>query len=600
MSVMLTENLLRTGNTHSWDERTTALTASDAGTTDYFGFSCALSGDGTVLAVGAQGWDGGAGSNQGAVYVFDWNGSSWTERTTALTASDAGASDFFGSGCALSSDGTVLAVGAYGWDGGAGSDQGAVYIFDWNGSSWTERTTALTPSDAGGTDRFGRSCALSSDGTVLAVGSFYWDGGGGDQGAVYIYDWNGSSWDERTTALTASDAGATDYFGISCALSSDGTVLAVGAHYWDGGAGTDQGAIYIFDWNGSSWDERTTALTASDAGATDYFGISCALSSDGTVLAVGPYYWDGGAGTDQGAIYIFDWNGSSWDERTTALTASDAGSSDYFGSGCSLSSDGTVLAVGAQGWDGGGGSEQGAVYVYDWIGSTSGSNIGITDGRTSTTESFESGIVREIIVDNGSATDINCIAAARHNLSTMGATLAVEGSSNGTSFSALFSVTPTDDNILLSLQSTQSYRYYKIKISGHTGTVTIADLAIGKYITLERDQKYGFIAPEFADGDQIIPNITRGNNLAGLSVKEGFKRIKLQLPYYTSSFYDTNWSNITAALKSYPIYLNWKLANDAVPFYCWPSRALPQAKYSANISGYAYLDSTMDLEGITS
>jgi glutamate synthase domain-containing protein 3 len=541
MSVMLTENLLRTGNTHSWDERTTALTASDAGTTDYFGFSCALSGDGTVLAVGAQGWDGGAGSNQGAVYVFDWNGSSWTERTTALTASDAGASDFFGSGCALSSDGTVLAVGAYGWDGGAGSDQGAVYIFDWNGSSWTERTTALTPSDAGGTDRFGRSCALSSDGTVLAVGSFYWDGGGGDQGAVYIYDWNGSS-----------------------------------------------------------WDERTTALTASDAGATDYFGISCALSSDGTVLAVGPYYWDGGAGTDQGAIYIFDWNGSSWDERTTALTASDAGSSDYFGSGCSLSSDGTVLAVGAQGWDGGGGSEQGAVYVYDWIGSTSGSNIGITDGRTSTTESFESGIVREIIVDNGSATDINCIAAARHNLSTMGATLAVEGSSNGVSFSALFSVTPTDDNILLSLQSTQSYRYYKIKISGHTGTVTIADLAIGKYITLERDQKYGFIAPEFADGDQVLPNVTRGQNLVGLSIKEGFKKIRLQLPYYTSSFYDTNWANIIAALKSYPIYLNWKLANDAVPFYCWPSRALPQAKYSANISGYAYLDSTMDLEGITS
>jgi len=83
-----------------------------------------------VLAVGAYAWDGAAGSYQGAVYVFDWNGASWVERTTALTPSDAGASDYFGSGCALSADGTVLAVGAQSWDGAAGSDQGAVYVFD--------------------------------------------------------------------------------------------------------------------------------------------------------------------------------------------------------------------------------------------------------------------------------------------------------------------------------------------------------------------------------------------------------------------------------------------------------------------------------------
>jgi len=599
MAVMLTENLLRTGNTHSWDERTTALTASDAAANDYYGITTALSGDGAVLAVGAYDWEGASGTDRGAVYIYDWNGSAWVERSTILTASDAADNDGFGRSVALSDDGAILAVGAYEWEGSA-ADQGAVYVFDWGGSSWTERTTALTASDAVASDRFGVSCALSSDGTILAVGSYYRGfGAGTDQGAVYIYDWNGSAWVERSTILTASDAGNNDNFGVGCSLSGDGSILAVGAFAWDGSAGSNQGAVYIFDWNGSSWTERTTALTASDAGASDLFGSSCALSNDGSILAVGALDWDGGAGGSQGAVYVFDWNGSSWDERTTALTPSDAAAGDLYGAGVSLSSDGKTLSVGAYYWEGAN-ANQGCVYVHDWIGSTSGSNIGITDGRTSTTESFESGIVREIIVDNGSATDINCIAAARHNLSTMGATLAVEGSSNGTSFSALFSVTPTDDNILLSLQSTQSYRYYKIKISGHTGTVTIADLAIGKYITLERDQKYGFIAPEFADGDQIIPNITRGNNLAGLSVKEGFKRIKLQLPYYTSSFYDTNWSNITAALKSYPIYLNWKLANDAVPFYCWPSRALPQAKYSANISGYAYLDSTMDLEGITS
>jgi hypothetical protein len=151
---------------------------------------------------------------------------------------------------------------------------------------------------------------------VLAVGAFYWDGGAGnDQGAVYVFDWTGLAWTERTTALTPSDAGAYDWFGKSCALSADGSVLAVGAIYWDGSAGANQGCVYVFDWTGSAWTERTTALTPSDAGSDDRFGSSCALSADGSVLAVGAYVWDGSAGSNQGAVYIYDVSGSDWLER---------------------------------------------------------------------------------------------------------------------------------------------------------------------------------------------------------------------------------------------------------------------------------------------
>jgi len=225
----------------------------------------ALSADGSVLAVGAHYWDGPAGSNQGAVYVFDWSGSAWIERTTALTASDAGASDYFGTTVALSADGTVLAVGAFGWDGPGGDDQGAVYVFDWSGSAWVERTTALTASDAGKSDYFGISVALSADGTVLAIGAYSWDGpGGANQGAVYVFDWSGSAWVERTTALTASDAGAYDYFGMYVALSADGSVLAVGAHYWDGPGGSNQGAVYVFDYP----KETTTTTTLESTTST--------------------------------------------------------------------------------------------------------------------------------------------------------------------------------------------------------------------------------------------------------------------------------------------------------------------------------------------
>jgi hypothetical protein len=337
-------------------ERST-ITASDAGEDDRFGVSCALSDDGTVLAVGANQWNG-TYTSQGAIYIYDWSGSAWVQRGSVLTASDAGTNDLFGSSCALSADGTILVVGAHNWDGTAGSDQGAIYTYDWSGSAWVQRDSVLTASDADEYTYFGTSCDLSDDGTVLAVGSREWNGTYTDQGAIYIYDWSGSAWVQRGSVLTASDAGTNDQFGVSCALSDDGTVLAVGADYWE-----SEGAIYIYDWSGSAWVQRGSVLTASDAGAVDGFGRSCALSDDGTVLTVGANAWDG-TYNDQGAIYIYDWSGSAWVQRGSVLTASDAGAGDGFGSSCALSDDGTILTVGAYKWDGTY-TNQGVLYIYD-------------------------------------------------------------------------------------------------------------------------------------------------------------------------------------------------------------------------------------------
>lgn len=55
------------------------------------------------------------------------------------------------------------------------------------------------------------------------------------------------------------------------------------------------------------WRQRGGVLTASDAEASDYFGVSVALSADGAVLAVGAYQWDGAGGSNQGGVYIYDW-----------------------------------------------------------------------------------------------------------------------------------------------------------------------------------------------------------------------------------------------------------------------------------------------------
>jgi len=101
--------------------------ASNTDLGDMFGFSVALSGDGSTLAVGAPLEDSdttgvGGASNEsatdsGAVYVYSRSSGAWVQQAY-VKASNTGPGDAFGSALALSDDGNTLAVGARLEDGG--------------------------------------------------------------------------------------------------------------------------------------------------------------------------------------------------------------------------------------------------------------------------------------------------------------------------------------------------------------------------------------------------------------------------------------------------------------------------------------------------
>src|SRR6056300_1204123 len=118
-------------------------------------------------------------------------------------------------------------------------------------------------------DRFGRSVALSSDGTRLAVGAVRNDGGGTEAGHVRVFNWSGSAWSQVGTDIDGEAAG--DWSGISVALSSDGSRLAVGGNQNDG-TGSNAGHVRVFDWSGSAWIQLGADIDGEAAG--DYFGWS--------------------------------------------------------------------------------------------------------------------------------------------------------------------------------------------------------------------------------------------------------------------------------------------------------------------------------------
>ncbi|CAH0380210.1 unnamed protein product [Pelagomonas calceolata] len=288
--------VFRTSDGGATYDQVAKLTAADAASYDYFGYSVAI--DGSTIVVGASG-DDDAGFYSGAVYVFHTSdGGATYSQVAKLTASDAAAGDYFGYSVAI--DGSTIVIGAY-RDNDGGSDSGSAYVFHTTdgGATYVE-VAKLTASDAAAGDRFGNSVAIA--GGTIVIGAYDDDDAGSKSGSAYVFRTSdGGATYGQVAKLTAADAAAEDDFGRSVAISGDSVV--VGAHQWSIG-GT--GMAYVFQTSdGSATYEQVAKLTASDAANYDRFGVSVAI--DGGNVVVGAYLDDDG-GQSSGSAYVFSFN----------------------------------------------------------------------------------------------------------------------------------------------------------------------------------------------------------------------------------------------------------------------------------------------------
>ena len=111
---------------------------------------------------------------------------------------------------------------------------------------------------------------------------------------------NGETWTEQAK-LTASDAAAIHYFGLSVAISGDYAI--VGDHTYDG-AGFNSGSAYIFVHNGETWIEQVK-LAASDIAAGDKFGYSISINGDYAIVGAPGKAHHKNAPSNSGAAYIY-------------------------------------------------------------------------------------------------------------------------------------------------------------------------------------------------------------------------------------------------------------------------------------------------------
>ena len=391
--------------------------ACGGGNQGHSGTSIAISADGATMAVGAP-YESGSGSNEkdnsayasGAVYVFARSGSGWTQQAY-VKASNAGQSDHFGASVALSADGNTLAVSAH-WEasGATGVDgnqhdesvaqAGAVYVFTRSGGTWAQQAYVKASNTGraaegeipGDGDQFGYSIALSGDGNTLAVGAITEDsaaqqidppsrrsgGTTADQdddsqqssGAVYVFSRAGSTWTQQAY-VKGSHLEAGDMFGFAVALNLDGSTLVASAFDERGSGRTingphdnganGSGALYVFTRRMGRWSQQAY-IKGSRTEATDQLGYAVAISEDGNTIAAGAGDEDcltpginppgcdndspprGAANIWVGAAYVFVRTGDTWTEQAF-IKANNARPYNSFGVKLALSGDGQTLAV---------------------------------------------------------------------------------------------------------------------------------------------------------------------------------------------------------------------------------------------------------------
>ena len=299
------------------------IVASDAATSDWFGYSVAISD--TKVVVGAR-RDDDLGDNSGSAYVYNADGTGEVK----ITASDGAIGDQFGWSVAISD--THIVVGTPDND-DAGGDSGSVYVYNTDGTGEVK----ITASDGAADDNFGRSVAVSD--THVVVGA---QGDNANQGSVYVYNLDGTG----EVKITASDGATDDDFGLSVAVSD--THVVVGAQ----GDNANQGSVYVYNLDGTGEQK----ITASDGAQNDFLGSSVAISA--TKVAVGSPYNDEGSTRNSGAVYVYNLDGTGEQK----ITASDGATNDQFGGSVAISD--TKVVVGAP-FNDDAGDNSGSVYVYN-------------------------------------------------------------------------------------------------------------------------------------------------------------------------------------------------------------------------------------------
>ena len=216
-----------TSNTFSGNSQTRAIITISTSTA--FHKKHVLNSDGSYIA---------AAQNDGNVIVYEWDGTSYSQKGGLISSCSglSGYSQLGLGGLAISDDGQTIAMNTTNTSGGS---PGAVCVFSWLDSAWTQQGDAILGSN--NSDSL-QSIAISGNGNRLALGSPSFSNDNSSIGKVRAYDWSVPSSNWKQTGADILGEGANSDFGW-LSLSGDGRTIVISSTPSSG----NFGQIQVFD-----------------------------------------------------------------------------------------------------------------------------------------------------------------------------------------------------------------------------------------------------------------------------------------------------------------------------------------------------------------
>jgi len=225
--------------------------------------------------------------------------------------------DRFGTSVSISSDGSIVAIGAP-YNENAGTYTGQVRVFENISDAWIQIGEDINGAMAG--DGFGTSVSISSDGSIIAIGGQGNDTGGNAAGHVRVFENISGVWSQIGGDINGS---TDDLFGRNVSLSNNGLKIAIGAPGGD--------YVSVFEYISGTWTQ-----VGSDIVQITEIYYDLAFSGDGSTVSVYPTN-----STGQGTMRVFRIVAGNWIQIGEFVI------NEYF-SHSSLSYDGTVIGITAQ------------------------------------------------------------------------------------------------------------------------------------------------------------------------------------------------------------------------------------------------------------
>ncbi|MFY0629142.1 MAG: hypothetical protein JXR05_02105, partial [Flavobacteriaceae bacterium] len=302
---------------------------------DQYGYSVAINANGTRFIAGAINNDAGA-DNAGNARVYELVNGTWTQLGPSING--LAINDLSGFSVSISDDGTRVAIGSPFSNGGS-DDMGRVRIYQYNTTSnnWDQVGSDIIGEFSH--DESGGAVSLNANGTHVAIGAKRNDGvAANSAGHVRIYQESGGVWTQLGDDIDGE--AAEDQSGFSVSLNDLGNYVAIGAPNNDG-SGSNSGHVRVYRHIPGADEWVQVGADINGQATDDQFGYSVSINGNGTIVAIG-----GRRHSPGGHIQVYEFSGGTWNQLGSDIEGETSG--EWFGFSVSISADGTYLVGGAR------------------------------------------------------------------------------------------------------------------------------------------------------------------------------------------------------------------------------------------------------------